>query len=184
MTFLNSLTQEPKMPPGLFLCFLVFFRAALGRVEVPRLLALHSTATATRDPSRLWDLHHSSRQCRSLTHWERPGIEPTSSWMLVGPAEPQGELHHLYMSPFITVPSHQATEEHHSRTGSVCFPPFHHRPPSGLQIQPYQIIQVSRMKMSQPQVGTSSVGNSAPVYWVFTKHRVTMQERKLLPYHV
>ena len=30
----------------------------------------------------------------SLTHWERPGIEPTSSWILVGfiTAEPQWEL--------------------------------------------------------------------------------------------
>ena len=31
---------------------------------------------------------------RSLTHWARPGIKPTSSWMLVGfvTAEPQWEL--------------------------------------------------------------------------------------------
>ena len=31
----------------------------------------------------------------STTHWARPGIEPTSSWILVGfiPNEPQQELH-------------------------------------------------------------------------------------------
>ena len=32
--------------------------------------------------SRVCDLHHSNT--RSLTHWVRPGIEPTSSWILVG----------------------------------------------------------------------------------------------------
>ena len=34
-----------------------------------------------RDPSRVYDLHHSSRQ--PLTHWARPGIEPPTSWFLV-----------------------------------------------------------------------------------------------------
>ena len=42
----------------------------------------HTTATATRDPSHVCGLHHSN--ARSLTHWVRPGIEPVSSWMLVG----------------------------------------------------------------------------------------------------
>ena len=55
-------------------------------------------------------LHHSSQQHQiwassenytaaqgnagSLTHWARPGIEPTSSWVLVGfiTAEPRQEL--------------------------------------------------------------------------------------------
>ena len=34
---------------------------------------------------------------RSLTHWAKPGIEPVSSWMLVGffTTEPQWELHKL-----------------------------------------------------------------------------------------
>ena len=37
-------------------------------------------------PSCVCHLHHSSRWwggARSLTHWERPGIKPASSWMLV-----------------------------------------------------------------------------------------------------
>ena len=29
-------------------------------------------------------LHHSYSNARSLTHWVKPGIKPTSSWMLVG----------------------------------------------------------------------------------------------------
>ena len=29
------------------------------------------------------DLHHNHSNTRSLTHWGRPGIEPTSSWILV-----------------------------------------------------------------------------------------------------
>ena len=36
-------------------------------------------------------LHHSHSDARSFTHWARPGIEPTSSWILVGlvTTEPQ-----------------------------------------------------------------------------------------------
>ena len=46
------------------------------------------------DLSHICNLHHSSWQHRILTHWARPGIEPTSSWMLVTfvSAEPQREL--------------------------------------------------------------------------------------------
>ena len=36
------------------------------------------------DPSHICDLHHSSWHAGSPTHWARPGIEPTSSWMPVG----------------------------------------------------------------------------------------------------
>ena len=53
-----------------------------------------ATATATRDPSPFCDLHDSSWQCQILNL--RPGIEPASSWILVGfvstDAEPQSEL--------------------------------------------------------------------------------------------
>ena len=43
-------------------------------------------------------LHHSHSNARSLTHWAQPGIEPTSSWTLVGivTAEPQWELQICY----------------------------------------------------------------------------------------
>ena len=39
-------------------------------------------------------LHHSHSSSRSLTHWARPGIKPTFSWILVGfvTAEPWQEL--------------------------------------------------------------------------------------------
>ena len=61
-------------------------------MEVPRLevkselqLLAYTTATATataaQDPSHVCDLHYSSRQ--RLTLWMRPGMEPTSSWILV-----------------------------------------------------------------------------------------------------
>ena len=52
----------------------------LGVQSEPQLLAY---ATATSDPSCLCSLHHSSQQCRSLTHWVRPEIEPATSWFLV-----------------------------------------------------------------------------------------------------
>ena len=81
--------------PGDFI-FVTFFFFALflgphpRHMEVPRLgveselqLSAYTTATATRDPSCVFDLHHSSWQRRSLTHCARPGIEPASSWILV-----------------------------------------------------------------------------------------------------
>ena len=70
-------------------------------MEVPRLgvelelqLLAYTTATATPDLSQVCDLHHNSQQCPILTHYVRPGIKPTSSWMLVGfiTSEPQGEV--------------------------------------------------------------------------------------------
>ena len=47
-----------------------------------------------QDPSYLCDLHHSSGNAGSLTHWARPGIKPVSSWILARfvSAEPQWEL--------------------------------------------------------------------------------------------
>ena len=72
-----------------------------GHIEVPRLgvklelqLPAYTTARATRDPSHACSLHHSSWQCQILNHWVRPGIEPTSSWILIGLiiAEPPWEL--------------------------------------------------------------------------------------------
>ena len=58
------------MSPMLF-CFFLLFRAvpvAYGSfqagVKSELQLLAYATATATPDPSRVWDLHHSSRQCR------------------------------------------------------------------------------------------------------------------------
>ena len=59
----------------------------LQHMEVPRLgvksnlqlLAYNTaTATATADLSLVCSLYHSSHKAGSLTHWARPGMEPTS----------------------------------------------------------------------------------------------------------
>ena len=45
-----------------------------------------ATARATTDPSHIWNLQHSLKQCWILTHWARLGIEPAPSrtlcWVL------------------------------------------------------------------------------------------------------
>ena len=80
-----------------------FFPPGLHRrhMKVPRLgvrlelqLPAYTTATVTPDPSCFYDLHHSSRQQWILNHWERPGIEPEPSRVLVRfvTAEPWWEL--------------------------------------------------------------------------------------------
>ena len=70
-------------------------------MEVPRLgvesqqqLTAYITATATRDPSCLFDLHHSSWQRQILNPLERLGTETATSWFLVGfvSTAPQQEL--------------------------------------------------------------------------------------------
>ena len=59
----------------------------------------YATATATWDLSeRLCDLHHHSLQCQIL---KQPGIEPTSSWILVGfvSTKPQRQLPgHIFLN--------------------------------------------------------------------------------------
>ena len=69
------------------------------RLEVESELQLlaYTTATTTRDLSHVCDLHYSSWPCWILNPWERPGIGPVSSWMLVRfvSAEPRQE--HLKM---------------------------------------------------------------------------------------
>ena len=71
-----------------FFFFLLFLGLNLWHMEVPRLwvklelqMPAYATATVTRDPSHICNLHHSSWQ-----HWipnpqVRPGIEPASSWI-------------------------------------------------------------------------------------------------------
>ena len=49
-------------------------------VELVLQLPAYTTATATPDPSRIWNLCHSLQQ--ALTYWVRPGIEPTFSQRL------------------------------------------------------------------------------------------------------
>ena len=84
-----------------FFVFLLFLGQLLRHMEVPRLgvelelqLPACTTATATLDPSRAHNLHHSSRQRRILNPLGRARIELSSSGFLVGfiSAAPQWEL--------------------------------------------------------------------------------------------
>ena len=68
-----------------------FLGLCLRQMEVSRLgvksepyLQATATATATWNPSCVYDYTVACGNAGSLTHWERPGIEPTSSWMIVG----------------------------------------------------------------------------------------------------
>ena len=60
----------------------------LQHMEVPRLgLNRSCSCQPTPEPQQcqsqaMSDLHHSSWQ--GLTHWARPGIEPSNSWFLIG----------------------------------------------------------------------------------------------------
>ena len=81
----------------LFIClFVCFLGPHLWHMEVPRLgvdmelqLPAYTTATAMPDSNTT-----TQSNARSLTHWARPGIEPTTSWLLVGfvYAAPQQEF--------------------------------------------------------------------------------------------
>ena len=83
---------NPSHPTGYYLSIYLFcfLGLHLWHMEVPRLgvksglqLLAYTTARAMQDPSHVCHLHHSSQQCQILNHWVRPGIKPTSSWILV-----------------------------------------------------------------------------------------------------
>jgi len=58
---------------------------ALARGPIRAVAAsLHHSHGNARSPSHVCDLHHSSWQRWILNHWASPGIEPTTSWFLVG----------------------------------------------------------------------------------------------------
>ena len=66
----------------LFIYLFCILGPHLSPMEVPRLgikselqLPTDTTATANPDPSCICDLHYSSQQHGSLTHWGGPGIE-------------------------------------------------------------------------------------------------------------
>ena len=75
-----------------FLFFSFFFSGPqVQYMEVPRLgikseiqLPAYTTAMAMPDPNYFCNLHDSHSNARYLTHWAGPGIEPASSWILVG----------------------------------------------------------------------------------------------------
>ena len=88
--FLSSIS-----PCSLILFFFFWSFVFLGlhprHMEVPRLGVesellppAYTTATATLDPKRVCDLHHSPWQCWILDHWSKPGTEPATSCFLVG----------------------------------------------------------------------------------------------------
>ena len=83
------------MDKFIYVIFFPFFSLGLHlrHMEVPRLGAVlelqllsYTTATAMPDPSCVFDLHRSSRQhqiLNPLSHWARPGMELSSSWILI-----------------------------------------------------------------------------------------------------
>ena len=80
--------------PHLFRATPSAYRGSQLRIKLELQLPAYTTATATPYPSHVCELHHSSLQRGSLTHWARPGIELKSSWILVRfiTAEPRREL--------------------------------------------------------------------------------------------
>ena len=86
--------------------FFAFFRAAVQCMEVPSLgveLELQPLGIQVMSAS-LWPTSQFMAPPRSLTHWVRPVIEPTSSQILVGfvTTEPQWEFPKIYITFFIT----------------------------------------------------------------------------------
>ena len=96
-----SLSYSNALNLFFFLFFLVMAAPAAygssqarGRIEAATVA--YATAMATMDSSCICCLHCSNT--RSLTHWARPGIEPTSSWTvcLVLNQLNQWELHGFF----------------------------------------------------------------------------------------
>ena len=74
-----------------FLFIFCFLGPNPQHMDVPRLgvelelqLPAYATAIAMSDPSRLCHYTTAHGNDGSLTHCARPGIEPVSSWVLVG----------------------------------------------------------------------------------------------------
>ena len=89
--------------------FFFFLGPCLQYIEVPRL-------GVKSELQLLVYLHHSHSNVGLLTHWAKPGIEPASSWILVGfvSAEPQQNFHKsntFWQSIFSLVYSFTAWEE-------------------------------------------------------------------------
>ena len=115
MTKVSWMSSSPKCPPfshphhllqhELIYLFILLFRATstaygssqardLIRAVAAGLCRSHSNARSKprRQPTlELTTAHHNTR---SFTHWARPGIEPVTSWFLVGfvSTAPQREL--------------------------------------------------------------------------------------------
>ena len=83
-----------------FFFFLVFLGPNLRLIEVSRQRQIQTT-------SAIYTTTHGT--AGSLTHWERPGIEPKSSWILVWfvTTEPHWELHSKEASYKLLKDKHQ-----------------------------------------------------------------------------
>ena len=75
----------------LFVCLFCLFRVCPQHIYVPRLESHRSYSCRSTPQPQQHQIQATSVTCttahgnaRSLTHWARPGIEPTSSWILVG----------------------------------------------------------------------------------------------------
>ena len=93
------------LKPHFFSFYISFLVLHHQHMEVPRVgvkselqLPAYATARATRDLSCIFNLHHGNA-AGSPTHWARPGIEPASSWLLVGfvTAQPWQELRDTFL---------------------------------------------------------------------------------------
>ena len=101
--------------PYFYIFYLLFyfnlFRAAPRHMEVPRLgsnrtcsrqLTPQPQQCGIRVASAGYTTAHGN--ARSLTHWARPGIKPSPSWMLVRfiSAEPWQELQAIFLIQFLS----------------------------------------------------------------------------------
>ena len=82
-----------------FFLFFFLFRPNLRHMEIPRLgVEAELQLPAYTQQHRIWAAlsayNHSSPQARASTHWVRLGIQPATSWFLVGliSTAPQWEL--------------------------------------------------------------------------------------------
>ena len=98
--------------PLVFFFFFLFFFSGLSlqHMEVPRLgvwseLQMPTHATATQGPSQVLDYTAAHGTTRSPNHWVSLGIEPASSWILVGfiSDAPQRELPSFFVCLFLIV---------------------------------------------------------------------------------
>ena len=79
-----------------FVCVCLFRAAptAYGGSQARGLIRAVASSLRQSHSNARSNLHHSSLQCQILNHWVRPGIEPATSWFLVGfiSVVPQWEL--------------------------------------------------------------------------------------------
>ena len=89
---------QPTVPLGdsytfyfLFICLFVFYFRATPAAHGPSQARSRIRATAV-------SLHHGHSNAGSSTHWPGPGMEPTSSWVLVGFITAEWELlYHIFL---------------------------------------------------------------------------------------